>query len=298
MTQTTQARGRIGERWVHRIGYGAMQLVDGAAEAGVQVLRRAVERGVDHIDTAQFYGAGTVNGLIRRALSPFPDDLTIVTKIGAERVEGANPPLIAAQRPEQLRTAVQDNLRTLGIERLDVVNLRRMDRRPGIVAAGDQLVDLDSQLDELLRLRFEGKIGSIGLSHVDAAQLAAALPAGIVSVQNSYSLIDRTDEPVFELAREHDLAWVPYFPLGSAFPNRPKVTDHPTVRAIGAAHSATPAQIGLAWLLAQAPTTLLIPGTRSVDHLTENLSAATVVLSAADMVALDALAGTADPSAN
>ncbi len=298
MTQTIQRRGRIGDRWVHRIGYGAMQLADVAPDQGVQVLRRAVERGVDHIDTAHFYGPGTVNELIRQALSPFSEDLTIVTKIGAERVEGVHPPLIAAQRPEQLRAAVDDNLRTLGVDRLDVVNLRRMDRRPGIVAAGDQLVDVDSQLDELLRLRFEGKVGSIGLSHVDAAQLAAALPAGIVSVQNSYSLIDRADEPVFELAREHDLAWVPYFPLGSAFPNRPKVTDHPTVRAIAAAHSATPAQVGLAWLLAHAWTTLLIPGTRNVDHVDENLAAATVVLSTADMAVLDALAGPADPSAN
>jgi aryl-alcohol dehydrogenase-like predicted oxidoreductase len=263
-------------RIVARIGFGAMQLaelpgrpaVDRVAALGV--LRRAVGQCVNHIDTAQFYGDGTANQLIRAALAPYPADLALVSKVGAEHTPDG---LVPAQRPEQLRAGVEANLATLGAEQLAVVNLRRMDGPPGILAGGDQLVDLDSQLAELVALRDEGKIGGIGLSNVTAAQVGQALPAGIACVQNAYSVLDRSAEPVLDVCREHGIAWVPYFPLGSAFPSQPKVTEHPAVIAAAGALGATPAQVGLAWLLAHYAGTLLIPGTASAAHLDENIAA-------------------------
>ena len=259
-----------------------------APDVAVAVLRAAADAGVNHIDTAQFYGAGRCNELIREALAPFPDDLVLVSKVGAEHDDSAGR-LVAAQRPEQLRAGVVANLATLGVERLDVVNLRRMDTPPGILAEGDQIVDLDSQLAELIALRDEGKIGGIGLSSVSAEQLRAALPAGIVCVQNAYSLLDRAGQPVFDVCREHDIAWVPYFPLGSALPRIPKVTEHPTVIAAAASLGATPAQIGLAWLLATYAHTLLIAGTANPVHLAENIAAGNVRLDPATIATLDAI---------
>jgi pyridoxine 4-dehydrogenase len=170
---------------------------------------------------------------------------------------------------------------------VDVVNLRRLDQRPGIVADGDQRVDLDSQLAELSALRDAGKIGGIGLSSVSADQLRHALPAGIACVQNLYSLLARSDEPTLDLCRENDIAWVPFFPLGSGFPNRPKVTDNPTVIAIAGELAATPAQVALAWLLAHYDKTLLIPGTANPAHPTENLAAGAVHLPPAAVAAID-----------
>src|SRR3954465_11358525 len=229
-----EQRGRLGDHKVRRVGYGAMQLAEGTppdrADA-IAVLRRAVELGVDHIDTAEFYGDGLANDLIRAALWPYPDDLALVSKVGAVR-EGR---LVAAQRPEQLRAGVEANLARLGTERLAVVNLRRLDTRPGILAAGDQLVDLDSQLAELMALRDAGKIDGIGLSNVSAGQLRQALPAGIACVQNFHSPLDRTSEPVLDVCREHDIAWVPFCPLGSAFPQWPKIADQSAVRTAAAA---------------------------------------------------------------
>lgn len=282
----TEQRGRLGGRSVHRIGYGAMQLAEGAApdrEAAITVLRRAVELGVDHIDTAAFYGDGVANDLIRAALWPYPDDLALVSKVGAVR-EGR---LVAAQKPEELRAGVEANLRQLGAERLAAVNLRRLDAPPGIVAADDQKVDLDSQLAELVALRDEGKIDGIGLSGVGVDQLRQALPAGIVCVQNLYNLLDRTAEPLLAECAAHGVAWVPFFPLGSAFPGQPRVAEHPTVVAVAADLGATPAQVGLAWLLAHDPGTLLIPGTRSVEHLAENVAAADLHLDAATLSLFD-----------
>jgi pyridoxine 4-dehydrogenase len=186
--------------------------------------------------------------------------------------------LVAAQRPEQLRAGVEANLAALGVEQLAVVNLRRLDAPPGIAAAGAQRVDLDTQLAELIALRDEGKIGGIGVSNVSAEQLRHALPAGIACVQNAYSLLDRSSEPVLDLCREHDLAWVPFFPLGSGFPGVPKVTENPAVLAAAASLGATPAQIGLAWQLAHYPHTLLIPGTADLTHLAENTAAGSVRL--------------------
>lgn len=290
MTTTQPAPGGtavLAGRTVARIGFGAMQLAERPAGAvdrdvAISLLRQAIDQGVNHIDTAEFYGEGTANALIRAALHPYPGDLALVSKVGAVRVGGG---LVAAQKPAELRAAVEANLARLGAESLAVVNLRRADAPPGIVATGDQVVDLDSQLAELIALRDEGKIGGIGLSSVTADQLRAALPAGIVCVQNSYSLLDRASEPVLSVCREHDLAWVPFFPLGSAFPQVPKTTEHLVVIAAGQVLNATPAQVSLAWLLATYDRTLLIPGTADPAHLAENLAAGDVHLDAA---ALDA----------
>ncbi|MGD0704073.1 MAG: aldo/keto reductase [Trebonia sp.] len=275
-------------RVVARIGFGAMQLERRTADRGaaLAILRQAVEAGVNHIDTAQFYDG--CNALIREALSPYPAGLVLVSKVGAER-DGSGR-LVPGQRPGQLRAQIEANLAALGAEQLDLVNLRRLDAAPGIVAEGDQLVDLDDQLAELAALRDAGKIGGVGLSSVSAGQVSQALPAGVACVQNLYSVLDRTAEPVLELCRQHGIAWVPFFPLGSAFPNRPRVADNPTVVAIAAEVDATPAQVGLSWLLAHYEGTLLIPGTANPAHLAENIAAGAVSLPAASAAALDRLA--------
>src|ERR1700744_5993319 len=291
MTATSQpgGTGRIGTRTVARIGYGAMQLFEATLDDAAAVLRRAVELGVDHIDTASFYGPGEVNRRIHEALSPYPEDLIIVSKVGA-RYTGEQPvPLAAAQRPAELRAAVEDDLRQLGLDCVPVVNLRRLDLGPGLAAEGDQIVDLDDQLAEMIALRDEGKIGAIGISSVPLDILQRALPAGIACVQNSYSLMDRSQEEMIEVCTAENIAWVPYFPLGSAFPGFPKASDNAVVIDIAGEVGATPAQVGLAWLLAHAPTTLLIPGTRSIAHLEENLGAGDVTLDAEAIARLDAV---------
>jgi pyridoxine 4-dehydrogenase len=279
---------KLAGRTVARIGFGAMQLerTGVGRDAALAILRQAVEAGVNHIDTAAFYGPA--NALIRDALAPYPDELVLVTKVGAAR--DADGTFGSGQRPEQLRHQVEANLATLGVEQVDVVNLRRLDAPPGLIAAGDQKVDLDDQLAELSALREAGKIGAIGLSNVSAGQLRQALPAGIACVQNFYGVLDRTAEPVLQLCREHDIAWVPFFPLGSAFPNRPKAADDPTVAGIAADLGATAAQVALAWLLTHYDHTLLIPGTSDPAHLTENISAGSLRLPAAAATALDQLA--------
>lgn len=291
-TQEPGGAGRLGEHRVARIGFGAMQLTESrdravSRETAVAILRTAVERGVNHIDTAEFYGTATenANDLIRAALHPYPENLAIATKVGA--VRDASGALVPAQRPEELRAAVEANLTRLGTERLALVNMRRVDGRPGIVAEGDQIVDIDSQLAELVALRDEGKIAGIGMSSVTADQLRQALPVGIVCVQNLYSLVDRTGESVLDVCREHDVAWVPFFPLGSAIPGYPKVVDQPAVQAAAAALGATPAQIGLAWLLAHYEETLLIPGTANPDHLAENIAAGDIRLDPDTLKELD-----------
>jgi pyridoxine 4-dehydrogenase len=281
---------KLAGRTVARIGFGVMQMERSTAgrDALLALLRQAVQYGVNHIDTAQFYGAGTCNGLIREALSPYPDDLVLVSKVGADNAtDGA---LVPAQRPEQLRAQIEANLATLGAERLDVVNLRRLDAPPGLIAEGDQSVDLDSQLDELIALRDAGKIGGIGLSNVSADQLRQALPVDVACVQNAYSVLDRSTEPVLALCREYGIAWVPFFPLGSAFPGLPKATDDPTVVAIAGDLAAMPAQVALAWLLAHYEHTLLIPGTSHPSHLAENIAAGSLRLPPEAVVALDRLA--------
>ncbi|AZM64168.1 MULTISPECIES: aldo/keto reductase [unclassified Streptomyces] len=282
--------GRLGDRTVSRIGYGAMQLerLHGDRKAAVALLRRCVELGIDHIDTAQFYGNGFVNDLIREAVRP-EDDVVVVSKVGAEPDPGGPLPLRLAQRPEQLRAAVEDNLRTLGMERIPLVNLRRTDSGPGLRAQGDQIVPLDDQLAVLTELRDQGKIGGIGLSSVSLDVLRRALPAGIACVQNAYSLLVRDDEDLLGLCREEGVAWVPYFPLGSAFAGMPKVTDETAVRAAADELGATPAQVGLAWLLHHAPNVLLIPGTADPAHLEANVAVGGVALDEATLAALDAV---------
>jgi len=277
-------------RPVARIGYGAMQLPGPGVlgpprdrAAALALLRRAVELGVNHIDTAQYYGPDVANELIHAALHPYPEDLVLVTKVGAERDRQGR--WISAQRPHELRAGVEANLRSLEVERIDVVNLRLAgDGAPG--------VDLDSQLAEMIALRAEGKIGGIGISSVSVGQLRQALPAGIACVQNAYNLLDRADEPLLELCSENDIAWVPYFPLGSAFAGAAKVTEHPAVLAAAAAQGATPAQVCLAWLLGHDPHILLIPGTTSLKHLNENVATADVRLDADTTAHLDRLAAT------
>jgi len=279
-------------RDVARVGYGAMQLTHGghvAPETAVALLRLAADSGVNHIDTAWFYGAGACNALVREALAPFPRNLVVATKLGADNT--ADGALVPAQHPEQLRRQVEANLTSLGVERLDVVYLRRLDFAPGLIAQGAQKVDIDDQLAELAALREAGKIHSIALSNVDADQLRHALPVGIEAVQNAYNLLDRDTEPVLEACREHGIAWIPYIPLGSAFPGYRKVTEDATVLAVARELGATASQVGLAWLLAHYERTLLIPGTANPERLAENLAAADVELGPDAMARLDVLAG-------
>jgi pyridoxine 4-dehydrogenase len=270
---------------VARIGFGVMQLAELngrpaiPADDAIAIVRRALELGITHFDTAGFYGDGEANQRLREALAPYSgrDDIVLATKIGA--VDGKpDARLIPAQRPTELRAQVESNLAQLGVDRLGVVNLRRADNQPGIIATGDQLVDLDDQLAELIALRDEGKLAGIGLSNVRLDQLQQALPAGIVCVQNYYNLLNREHEDLLELCEREGIAWVPYFPLGSAFDGIAKVTDDTTVQDAAAALGATPAQIALAWLLQHAPNILLITGTSSAEHLIENAGAAGVRL--------------------
>ena len=275
---------------VNRIGFGAMQLPGPGVfgpprnhEEAIAVLRRAVELGANHIDTAQFYGPEVANELIREALHPYPDDLLLVSKVGATRDDkGA---WLPAQRPEQLRSAVEDNLRTLQVDQLGVVNLRLHAEHD---SAPDQRVSLEDQLSEMVSLRNEGKIANIGISTANVAQVEVAITqAGVVCVQNAFSLVDQSDIATLELCRQHNIAYVPYFPLGSAFPGMPKVTANTTVQTVAARMGATPAQVGLAWLLNQSENILLIPGTSSLAHLEENMNVADLVLSPEDIADLE-----------
>ena len=283
--------GRLAGRTVSRIGFGAMQLERLADDrkAAVALLRRGVELGIDHIDTAQFYGHGFVNGVIGEALRS-EDDVMVVSKVGADPDPDGPLPLRPAQRPEQLRAGVEDNLASLGIEQIPLVNLRRLDTGPGLRAEGDQAVDLDDQLAVMTAMRDEGKIGAIGLSSVTLDGLREALPAGIACVQNAYSLLSRDDEDMLRLCLAEDIAWVPFFPLGSAFAGMPKVADEPAVIAAARDLAVTPAQIGLAWLLHHAPHSLLIPGTADPDHLKANVDAGAITLDEKTVSALDAVA--------
>ncbi|MGW0667062.1 aldo/keto reductase [Streptomyces sp. NPDC002746] len=282
--------GPLGDLTVSRIGYGAMQLerLRDDRDAAIALLRRVVELGVDHVDTAQFYGNGFVNGLVRDAFRT-EDGVVVVSKVGADPDPDGPFPMRPAQRPEQLRASVEDNLGSLGLDCIPVVNLRRLDTQPGLRAEGDQVVDLDDQLAEMTALRDEGKIGAIGLSAVTLDGVRRALPAGIVCVQNLYSLVTRDDEEMLRLCTEEQIAWVPFFPLGGAFPQLPKVTDEPAVTALAKTLGRTPAQVGLAWLLHHAPNTLLIPGTADIGHLEANVATGTVELDDAAMAALDAV---------
>lgn len=282
--------GLLGISTVSRVGYGAMQLerLHGNRAAAVTLLRRGVELGIDHIDTAQFYGDGLVNELIREALRP-EDGVLVVSKVGAASESDGPIPIRLAQRPEELRASVEDNLRSLGVDQISVVNLRRADNGPGLRAEGDQVVDIDDQLAVMTAMRDEGKIGAIGLSSVTLDGLRRALPAGIVCVQNGYSLVARDDEALLRLCVAEGIAWVPYFPLGSAFPGMPKVTDEPAVQVAAQSLRSTASQVGLAWLLRHAPNVLLIPGTADIDHLEANVAAGSITIDDDTLTALDAV---------
>jgi chaperonin GroEL len=270
---------RLGARPVRRLGFGAMQLpgpgVFGPPRDRAQalaVVRRAVELGVNHIDTAQYYGPDVANQLLREALYPYPEDLALVSKVGAERDDkGA---WLPAGRPEQLRAGVLDNLRSLGVERLDAVNLRLMD-----ATHDNPDVSFDEQLDAMIAIREEGLIAGIGLSNCSLEQLHHALDrTEIVCVQNPLNLVDRSSMPVLRACQERGIAFVPFFPLGSAFGGANRVLGHPDLIATASHLGATPAQVALAWVLALAPNTLLIPGTASLAHLEENMAAASISL--------------------
>jgi len=275
----------LGDRPVHRIGFGAMQLPGPGVfgpppdrDAAIAVLRRAVELGVDHIDTAQFYGPDVANELIHDALHPYPDHLVLVSKVGARR--DAHGGWIGAQAPEELRSAVVDNLRSLDVERVDVVNLRRHD-------AGE--VSLDEQVDAMVALRDEGLIGAIGVSNVDLEQFAAVTRrTEVACVQNPYNLADRSSEAVLAACIEQGVPFVPFFPLGSAFASDNPVLGAPAIREVAGRLGATPAQVALAWLLSRSPQLLLIPGTSSPAHLEDNLAAADLNLGEEDRSRLDA----------
>ena len=294
MTRTA----KLGNHDVGRIGFGAMQLAGPGVfgpprdrDAALAVLRRAVELGVDHIDTSQYYGPDVVNALIREALYPYPEGLRLVTKVGARRDDQGG--WLPALRPDELRAAVEDNLRALDVEQLTLVNLRLLDDEPGSGGV-PPLAEMLGALDDLRR---EGKLELIGLSNVTRALLDEALElVGVTSVQNQYSVLDRSNEDVLEACRERGLAFVPFFPLGSAFTGGPqKLAEDATIARVAAKHGVTPSQVALAWLLHRDERILLIPGTSSVAHLEENLAAADVALDGDDMTALDAVEPAGDP---
>jgi pyridoxine 4-dehydrogenase len=296
MTQTLTAK--LGNHEVGRIGFGAMQLAGPGVfgpprdrDAALAVLRRAIELGVDHIDTSQYYGPDVVNALIREALYPYPDGLRLVTKIGARRDDkGA---WLPALRPDELRAAVEDNLRALEVEQLTLVNLRLLDAAPG-TADTPSLAEMLGALDDMRR---EGKLELIGLSNANRVLVEEALElVPIAGVQNQYSVLDRSSEDVLDVCLEHGLAFVPFFPLGSAFTGGPRrLAEDAAIGQVAAKHGATPSQVALAWLLHRDERILLIPGTSSVAHLEENVAAADVELDADDMTALDNVESVSDP---
>jgi len=286
----------LGTFTVERMGFGAMQLPGRGVfgpprdpEEARAVLRRAIELGVDHIDTAQYYGPDVANELIRETLFPYPQDLRIVTKVGGRRDEkGA---WLPAQRPQELRSGVEDNLRSLSLERMALVNLRL------IGAEASPEVPLADQLGVLEELRGEGKLELIGLSNVDAETVQTALGmAEIACVQNGYSILDRAHDDVLELCIERDIAFVPFFPLGSAWTGGPAVlAADPALARVASRHGATPAQVALAWLLHRDEHILLIPGTATVAHLEENLAAAELALDSEDLATLEQVRQVGDP---
>ncbi|WP_333872464.1 aldo/keto reductase family oxidoreductase [Kosakonia cowanii] len=265
---------RLGDNEVGRLGYGAMQLAGPgvfgppADEArALQVLRDAVAAGVNHIDTSDFYGPHVTNKLIKQALHPYPDNLTIVTKVGARRDEKAN--WLPAFSDEELTRAVEDNLRNLGLDVLDVVNLRAM-----FSAHGPAEGSLEAPLETLIKLKARGLIRHIGLSNVTAKQVADAQKmTPIVCVQNLYNVANRQDDALIDSLNEQGIAFVPFFPLGGFSP-----LQSSELNAVAAELDATPMQVALAWLLQRSPNILLIPGTSSPQHLQENLASAKLVL--------------------
>ena len=287
-TTNDSATFTLGGHAVHRLGYGAMQLAGPGVfgpprdrDAALAVLREAVASGVNHIDTSDFYGPHVTNGLIREALHPYPDDLVIVTKIGARRGEDKswNP----AFSPEELTAAVHDNLRNLGLDVLHVVNLRLM------FAQGPAEGSLEAPLTVLADLQRQGLVRHIGLSNVTPAQVAEGRGiCEIVCVQNQYNLAHRDDEALIDGLARDGIAYVPFFPLGGFNP-----LQSAALSEVAASLGATPMQVALAWLLRRSPNILLIPGTSSVGHLRENLAAGELDLPGDALSALDGMAASA-----
>lgn len=274
---------QMGDRIVNRMGYGAMQLAGPGVfgpprdrKEAVAVVRAAVEAGVNHIDTSDFYGPHLTNQILREALHPYRQDLVIVTKVGAARGKDAS--WLPAQSPAELTRAVHDNLRNLGLDRLDVVNLRLMG---DIHAPSD--APLEEQFSTLARLREEGLIAHLGLSNATPAQVAQAQAiAPVVCVQNHYNLVQRRDDSLVDILAAQAVAYVPFFPLGGFSP-----IQSDALSAIAAEVGASAMQVALAWLLVRSPNLLLIPGTSNTAHLNENLAAAELILPPAIRARLD-----------
>ncbi len=280
-----------GDLPVVRLGFGAMRITgDGIwgpprdRDEAVRVLRRAVELGVDHIDTSDYYGPYTVNELIREALHPYPEDLVLVTKVGARRTtDGGWPEALSA---DELRQAVHDNLDHLGVEAMDVVNLRM----PGF----DRPVErsLAEPLEALCKLQEEGLVKAIGVSNVTTQMFAEAQQyTSVAQVQNHYNLVHREDDALVDALAREGIPYVPYFPLGGFTP-----LQSAALETVARTLEASPMQVALAWLLARSPNILLIPGTSSVAHLEENLDAAALSLGPLELEELDRIGGTGDPA--
>jgi pyridoxine 4-dehydrogenase len=276
----------LGDRTVHRLGYGAMQLAGPGVfgppkdrNAALAVLREAVAQGVNHIDTSDFYGPHVTNQIIREALHPYADDLTIVTKISAKR--GPDGSWLPALSPQELTQAVHDNLRNLGLDVLDVVNLRSM-----LDVHGPAEGSLEAPLTVLADLQRKGLVRHIGLSNVTPTQVADGRKiCDIVCLQNQYNLAHRGDDALIDTLARDGTAYVPFFPLGGFSP-----LQSATLSEVATELGATPMQVALAWLLRRSPNILLIPGTSSVKHLLENLAAAEIALSAEISARLDLVA--------
>ncbi|KTW12342.1 aldo/keto reductase family oxidoreductase [Sphingomonas sanguinis] len=274
-------------RNVKRLGYGAMQLAGPRVfgpprdhDAALTVLRAAVEAGVNHIDTSDFYGPHVTNRLIHEALSPYPDDLLIVTKIGARRADDAS--WLPAFAADELARAVEDNLTNLGLETLDVVNLRLM-----FDVHGPAEGSLAAPLKAVADLQRQGLVRHIGLSNVTPTQFEEARDiAEIIGVQNLYNLAHRNDDAFIDALAAEGIAYVPFFPLGGFSP-----LQSATLSDVAARLKATPMQVALAWLLQRSPNILLIPGTSSVAHLHENLAAASLTLPEDAVAELNAIGG-------
>ncbi len=270
---------------VNRMGYGAMQLAGPQVwgpprdvDAAIAVLREAVDSGVNHIDTSDFYGPHVTNRIIKQALHPYPDDLVIVTKVGARR--GQDKSWLHALSRQELIDAVHDNLRNLGLDRLDVVNLRV----GGIAEPSEE--SIEEPLTVLAELKRQGLIHHLGLSNVTPGQLAQAQTISeIVCIQNFYNVAQRRDDAFIDDLAQQGIAYVPFFPLGGFTP-----LQSSELNATAASLNSTPMQVALAWLLHRSPNILLIPGTSSVEHLRENLKAATIQLPPEILTTLNSIA--------
>jgi pyridoxine 4-dehydrogenase len=290
-TTTAEKSGRylLGDRSVNRLGYGAMQLAGphvmgppADRDAAIAVLRRAVELGVDHIDTSDYYGPHVTNEIIREALHPYPDELTIVTKVGARRTpEGGWPEALTR---DELRRAVHDNLDHLGVDVLDVVNLRL----PGFAEPIER--SLAEPFEALVELQADGLVRHLGVSNVTTQMFAEAQSIGrVVCVQNHYNLVHRHDDPLIDALEREAIAYVPFFPLGGFTP-----LQSAALESVARRLETTPMEVALAWLLARSPNVLLIPGTSSVAHLEENLQAAARVLGPVELKELDQIGGSGE----